>query len=91
MSSPQGFDRKEILYRIGTFFLLVGIGLFVFFMLSEAAKRVAFDYFCWSLILVILGLVFHNQARRQAPASGRFGILRRLMPKSKKENQGKKP
>jgi len=32
MGAPQGFDRKEVLHRIGTFFLLVGIGLLVFFM-----------------------------------------------------------
>ena len=47
MGEPQGFDRKEILHRIGTFFLLVGIGLLVFFLLSEAAKNVTFSYFCW--------------------------------------------
>jgi hypothetical protein len=27
MGAPEGFDRKEVIHRIGTFFLLVGIGL----------------------------------------------------------------
>ena len=90
MSSPQGFDPKEIVYRIGTFFLLVGIGLVVFFVLSEAARKVAFDYLCWGLIFLILGFIFRGQYRKSVTPSGRFSLVKRLMPKSKKEAQGKK-
>jgi len=90
MGAPQGFDRKEVLHRIGTFFLLVGIGLLVFFMLSEAAQNVTFSYFCWSLILMILGLVFRGQFKKSVAPSGRFSLVKRLMPKAKKEDQGKK-
>jgi hypothetical protein len=39
MGAPQGYDPKELTYRIGTFFLMVGIGLIVFFVLSDAAKK----------------------------------------------------
>jgi len=90
MSSPQGFDRNEVLHRIGTFFLLLGVGLFVLFMASEAAKKVTFDYFCGSLILIILGFVFRGQFKKSVAPSGRFSIVKRLMPKAKKEDQGKK-
>jgi hypothetical protein len=90
MSSPQGFDRKEVLHRIGTFFLIVGFGLFVLFMASEAAKDVTFSYFCGSLILMILGFVFRGQFKRNVAPSGRFSLVKRLMPKAKKEDQGKK-
>jgi hypothetical protein len=90
MSSPQGFDRKEVLHRIGTFFLIVGIGLLVLFMASESAKNVTFSYFCWSLIFIILGLVFRGQFKRNVSPSGRFSLVKRLMPKAKKEDQGKK-
>ena len=90
MGAPQGFDRKEIVHRIGTFFLLVGIGLFIIFMASDAAQNVSFGYLCWSLILVIVGFVFRGQFKRSAPPSGRFSLVKRLMPKAKKEEQGKK-
>jgi hypothetical protein len=90
MSAPQGFNRKEILSRIGTFFLLVGIGLLVFFFLSEAAQQVTFGYFCWGLVLLIVGLIFRGQFKKATPPSGRFSLVRRLMPKSKKENPEKK-
>ena len=75
MSSPQGFDRKEIVHRIGTFFLLVGIGLMAFFMLSEAARQVSFDFLCWGLILLILGFIFRAQYKKSLPPSGRFSLV----------------
>jgi hypothetical protein len=90
MSSPQGFNRKELLHRIGTFFIIVGIGLLVFFLLSEAARQVAFEYFCWSVLLLVIGFVFRGQFKRTVTPSGRFSLVKRLMPKSKKEAQGKK-
>jgi hypothetical protein len=89
MGAPEGFDRKEFLHRIGTFFLLLGIGLLVLFMASEAAKQVAFEYFCWSLILMIFGLIFRGQFKRKVTPSGRFSLVKRLMPKAKKEEAKK--
>ena len=38
MGNSQPPDRKEFVARVGTFFVLVGIGMLVFFILSEAAK-----------------------------------------------------
>lgn len=90
MSSPQGFNRKELLHRIGTFFIMVGIGLLVFFLLSEAARQVAFEYFCWSVLLLVVGFLFRGQFKRSVTPSGRFSLVRRLMPKSKKEAKEKK-
>ena len=90
MSSPQGFNRKELLHRIGTFFIIVGIGLLVFFLLSEAARQVAFEYFCWSVLLLVIGFVFRGQFKRSVAPSGRFSLVKRMMPKSKKEAKEKK-
>jgi hypothetical protein len=90
MSSPQGYDRKEVIYRIGTFFIIVGLGLLAFFLLSEAGREVAFEYFCWSILLLVIGSVFRGQFKRSVAPSGRFSIVKKLMPKAKKEAQGKK-
>ena len=90
MGSPQGFDRKEILHRIGTFFIIVGVGLLVFFLLSEAARQVAFEYFCWSVFLLVVGFLFRGQFKRSVKPSGRFSIVKKLIPKAKKETPGKK-
>ena len=90
MGSPEGFNRKELVHRIGTFFILLAIGLLAFFFLSEASQQVAFEYFCWSAILLVLGFLFRGQFKRSVPPSGRFSLVKKLMPQSKKEAQGKK-
>ena len=90
MSSTQGFNRKEVIHRIGTFFILLGIGLLGFFLLSEAAKQVTFEYFCWSVLLLVIGFVFRGQFKRSVPPSGRFSLVKRLIPKAKKEAKDKK-
>ena len=88
MGEPQGFDRKEFIYRVGTFFLLVGTGLLIFFMLSEAAKQPTFSYFCWSMILLVVGFLARAQYRKPAPPpSGRFSLLKRFKPKPKEEKK----
>ena len=89
MSSPQGFNRKEVIHRIGTFFIIMGIGLLAFFLLSEAARQVAFEYFCWSVLMLVIGFVFRGQFKKQVSPSGRFSLVRRLMPKSKKDQEKK--
>jgi hypothetical protein len=87
MGAPQDFDRKEILYRIGTFFLLIGLGLLVLFMMSEAERQPMFSYFCWSMILLIVGFLFRAQYKKTITPSGRFSIFKRLKPKPKEEKK----
>ena len=90
MGSPQGFNRKEIVHRIGTFFILVAIGLLAFFLLSEASRQVAFEYFCWSVALLAVGFFFRGRFKRTVTPSGRFSLVRRLIPKAKKDQEKKK-
>ncbi|MEW6285620.1 MAG: hypothetical protein AB1509_05295 [Chloroflexota bacterium] len=85
MGAPQDYDRKEILYRIGTFFLLLGVGLLIFFMMSEAEQTPMFSYFCWSMVFLIVGFLFRAQYKKALPPSGRFSILKKLKPKPKEE------
>jgi hypothetical protein len=87
MGEPQGYNYKELIYRVGTFFLLVGTGLLIFFMLSEAADQPMFSYFCWSMILLVVGFLFRAQYKKTVAPSGRFSILRRLRPKPKEEQK----
>ncbi|HXF85584.1 MAG TPA: hypothetical protein VNK49_09360 [Anaerolineales bacterium] len=84
MGNTQGYDRKEFIYRMGTFFLLIGIGLLILFVLSESAQQTNFSYFCWSMILLTLGFIFRAQYKKPTPSSGRFRILKELF-KGKKQ------
>jgi predicted membrane channel-forming protein YqfA (hemolysin III family) len=87
MGEPQDYNPKEIIYRVGTFFLLVGLGLLVFFMMSEAAGQPTFSYFCWSIVLLIVGFLFRAQYKKAVESSGRFSILKRFKPKPKEQKK----
>jgi len=81
-------DRKEFVSRVGTFFVLVGIGLLAFFVLSESAKSPMLSYFCWGTVLLTFGFIFRAQFKRPAgPPHGRFSILQRLKRKPKEEKK----
>lgn len=87
MGEPQGYNYKELLYRVGTFFLLVGTGLLIFFMLSEAAGQPMFGYFCWSMVLLIIGFAFRAQYKKAVKSSGRFSVLKRFKRTPKEEKK----
>jgi len=79
------YSYRELIYRVGSFFLMVGIGLILLFILSEAAQDTAFSYFCWGLGLLIVGVIFRTQYKKSFPPNERFSFIRRLIPKSKKD------
>jgi hypothetical protein len=89
MGAPQGYDPKELIYRLGTFFLVVGIGLVVFFVMSASAGNPNFSYFCWGTLVLTLAFIFRAQYKKAVNPSGRFSVLKRLKPKPK-EDKGKK-
>jgi hypothetical protein len=86
-SPPPG--RPEFVSRVGTFFILVGIGLMVFFLLSDAASDPRLSYFCSGTILLSLGFLFQARYKRPSAPSGRFSVLQRLKPKPKEEKKKK--
>lgn len=87
MGDSQPPDRKEFVSRVGTFFVLVGIGMLVFFVLSEAAKTPMLRYFCWGTVLLTFGFLFRAQYKKPTQGSGRFSVLKRLKPKPKEEKK----
>jgi hypothetical protein len=90
MSDNQQGNYSELIYRVGTFFLLLGVGSVLLFIFSDAVRQTAFNYLCWGAILLTLGFLFRAQHKKAAPPpSGRFGIFRRFQRKPK-EDKGKK-
>jgi hypothetical protein len=79
---------KEFLVRIGTFCILIGIGLLILFVASDSAGKTNFDYLFWAVLSVTLGILLR---RRKAPAapSGRFASLRsfRNRTQNRKDDQ----
>jgi hypothetical protein len=73
---------KDFLARIGTFFFLIGIGLLLLFVASDAssditAKSTDYSWLCGSVILIALGFLFRRSA---APpeAADRFRTVHKI-------------
>lgn len=74
---------KDFLARVGTFFILMGIGLFILFIASDASAltskegRALYELLCGSVLLFMLGFLFRKTA---APpqAADRFRTIRKI-------------
>ena len=77
-------DNKDILPRIGTFFIIMGIGAVVLFIISDIAKAVSFTYLFVGLLLVGIGIAARRNVEKEE-ASGRFAILKKTRDKDKKK------
>jgi len=92
--SDQSSSRKEFVSRIGTFFVLIGIALMVFFGLSDAAKTPTLSYFCWGTSLLTIGFILQGQFKRPpGPPHGRFGVFKKvrgMFTRKPKEEKKKK-
>ena len=68
---------KEFIIRIGTFFLLIGSGIFILFIASDYAGKTNFDYLFWAVLSVTVGIMLRRR-KAPPPPSGRFSYVRRL-------------
>lgn len=63
--------------RVGTFFLIMGIGGFILFVLSDIAEKPDFDYLFVALLLIGGGWYMRRNKAKPPPA-GRFSLLKRF-------------
>ena len=64
-------DNKDIIPRIGTFFIILGIGAILLFVISDIAQAIKFSYLFSGLLLFGIGLVFRRNVEKP-PSSERF-------------------
>ena len=75
-----------LINRIGTFFILIGLGLIGLFILSDVADSPSCNYLVIGAILLGLGIFLWFKDPRQPPEpTGRF----RLLQRSKKDKDKK--
>ncbi len=66
-----------LIARIGTFLILLGIGVSIIFITSDLAQTPDFDFLFIAIGLITVGWLFQRR-RPPPPASGRFSLLRRM-------------
>lgn len=68
---------SEFIVRLGTFLILIGIGIIILFAASDYSGQPNFDYLFWAVLSLTLGMVLRGR-KAPVPPSGRFGSLRKL-------------
>jgi hypothetical protein len=74
---------KDFLARVGTFFFLMGIGLFILFIASDASApviengRTLYELLCGAVTLVAIGFLFRKTAT-PPQAADRFRTIRKI-------------
>ena len=77
----------EILRRLGTFFLLIGLVLLVLYAGSVLSKEAKTNYLLAGLVTCVIGLLL--QGKKQPTDSGRFSSIRRASAASRQRREEK--
>ena len=74
--------------RMGTFFLVMGGGVFVLFVISDLAEEVDFDYLFISVLLFFIGWYF-RRGKAPPPSAGRFSMINKSRDEARKRRDEK--
>ena len=88
MSEGGPTPQEELVPRVGTFFVLLGIFALIFFLASDFAKKPEFDWLFIGMVLMGIGLILRRRAP-PPPPSGRFGTYRKMRENAKKRKEEK--
>jgi hypothetical protein len=80
--------HDHLLPRIGTFFILIGCGLFTLFIGSVVTKEINLLYLLLTLASLFLGYLLHRTAPRPEPT--RFSSIRKANQRFRQRNEEKK-
>jgi hypothetical protein len=83
-------NDDPILARVGTFFMVLGGGAFILFVVSDIAKQVDFDYLFISMLLIGIGWALRRK-KAPPPPAGRFSWVKGRFGKNKKGSGNKIP
>ena len=70
-------NKDPLISRLGTFFLVLGVGVLILFITSDLAQTPDFDLLFIAILLIGVGWLFQRR-KPPKPASGRFSMLRRI-------------
>ena len=80
--------QEELVPRVGTFFVILGIFALIFFLASDFSKQPDFDWLFIGMVLLGIGFIFRRRAAPPPPA-GRFGAIRKMRESAKKRKEEK--
>ncbi len=76
-------EDDPLIVRIGTFFVVMGAGILLLFIVSDFADQVDFDYLFIAMLLIGIGWMFRRK-KAPPPPAGRFTWFKGMMGKMRK-------
>jgi hypothetical protein len=70
-------EEDPLIVRVGTFFIVIGIGMFILFVASDLAEKPEFDYLFIAMVLFGIGWMFRRR-KAPPPSADRFSYFRRM-------------
>ena len=80
--------QEELVPRVGTFFIILGIFALIFFLASDFAKKPDFDWLFIGMVLIGIGIVLRRRAP-PPPPTDRFSMVRKMRENAKKRKEEK--
>lgn len=77
-------NNDPFIVRVGTFFVVMGGGALVLFVISDLADKVNFDYFFLGALLIGIGWMFRRK-RTPPPPTGRFSGIRGIFSRGRQD------
>jgi len=79
-------NEDPIIVRMGTFFFVIGGGVFILFIASDLAEKADFDYFFMAVLLIAIGWVFRRK-KAPPPSAGRFSYIKKARENAKNKRE----
>ncbi len=71
-------NNDPIIVRVGTFFVVMGGGALILFVISDLAEKVNFDYLFLAALLIGIGWMLRRK-RTPPPPANRFSGIRGIL------------
>lgn len=81
-------NEDPIIVRVGTFFFVMGGGIFLLFVASDLAQAADFDYLFVAVLLMGFGW-YLRRGKAPPPSAGRFAWWRKRREEAIKKKQTK--
>jgi hypothetical protein len=76
-------NEDPLIVRVGTFFMVIGGGAFLLFVMSDIAEQVDFDYLFIAMLFIGIGWTLRRR-KAPPPPAGRFSWVKGRLGKNKK-------